>query len=161
MEGGVVAWWSGVYRGNDVVQLLAGLGHILSILYGARFALAGDRAALRAERKPAAQRAALLAQIGNAHRPVLIGLGLALLTGLAQLLAQLSYLPRSPWAWLKLLGLVALLANGRVIQVAGARLRANAEQPRAWRTLRAAARRSLALWAVLVVLGLLLTTVRP
>lgn len=161
MESGVVAWWTEVYRGNDVVQLLAGLGHILSIIFAARHALAGDRAALRAERRPPAQRAALLTQIGDAHRPVLIGLGLALLTGLAQLLAQLSYLPASPWAWLKLLGLIALLANGRVIQLTGERLRDDVEQPRAWRTLRAAARRSLGLWAVLVVLGLLLTTVRP
>jgi hypothetical protein len=161
MEAGAVAWWSEVYRGSDVVQLLAGLGHILSIVFAARYALAGDRAALRAEQRPAVQRAALLASIGDAHRLVLIGLGLALLTGLAQLLAQLSYLPGSPWAWLKLLGLVALLANGRVIRLTAERLRRDAEQPRAWRALRAAARRSLVLWGGLVVLGLLLTTVRP
>jgi hypothetical protein len=161
MASGVVAWWTEVYRGHDVVQLLAGLGHILSIVFAARYALAGDRAALRAEHRAPAQRAALLAQVGDAHRPVLVGLSLALLTGLAQLLAQLSYLPGSPWAWLKLLGLIALLANGRVIQLTGARLRQDVQQPRAWRALRAAARRSLALWAVLVLLGLLLTTVRP
>src|SRR5512140_3662172 len=161
MDQGVIAWWTGVYLGHDSVQFLAGLGHILSILFAARFALAGDRAALRAGRRPAAQRTALLASIGNAHRPVLIGLSLALLTGLAQLLAQLSYLPRSPFAWLKLLGLVALLANGRAIRLAAERLRQNAEQPAAWRSLRAGAKRSLALWSMLVLLGLLLTTVRP
>jgi len=158
---GAVAWWTELYRGNDVVQLLAGLGHILSVAFAARFALAGDRAALRAERRAPPQRLALLEQIGRAHRPVLIGLALALLTGLAQLLAQLSYLPQSPWAWLKLAGLVALLANGRIIQVTGARLRQEPDAPARWRVLRGAARRSLALWGTLVLLGLLLTTVRP
>ena len=161
MSSGVVAWWTEVYRGSDVVQLLAAAGHILSILFAARFALLGDRAALRAERRPPVQRAALLGQIGRAHRPVLIGLTLALVTGLAQLLAQLSYLPQSPWAWLKLLGLVALLANGRIIQRTAERLRRDPGQAGRWPVLRAAARRSLFLWGTLVILGLLLTTVRP
>ena len=161
MEGGVIGWWEALYRGNDVVQLLAGLGHLLAVAFAARFALAGDRAALRAERRPPLQRDALLAQIGRAHRPVLIGLGLALLTGLAQLLAQLDYLPGSPWWWLKLAGLAALLANGRLVERAASRLRAEPQQPEQWRRLRAAARRSVGLWLSLVVLGLLLTTVRP
>jgi len=161
MVGDVIAWWTVLYRGSDVVQLLAAAGHILSILFAARFALAGDRAALRAERRPPAQQAVLLAEIGRAHRPVLIGLSLALVTGLAQLLAQLSYLPQSPWAWLKLLALFALLANGRIIQLTTARLRRDSGQRRAWQQLRAAARRSLVLWGSLVLLGLLLTTVRP
>lgn len=157
----LIEWWTELYRGNDVVQLLAGLGHILSLVFAARYALEGDRAALRAERRPPAQRDALLALIDRAHRPVLIGLTLALITGLAQLLAQLSYLPFSPWFWVKMAGLVALLANGRLLQLAERRLRASPEQPQQWRALRAAAKRSVTLWAVLVVLGLLLTTVRP
>lgn len=157
----MIGWWETLYRGSDLVQLLAGLGHLLAIAYAARYALAGDRAALRAERRPPAQRDALLAQIGRAHRPVLIGLGFALLTGLAQLLAQLAWLPQSPWWWLKLAGLAALLANGRMVQLAVVRLRADPAQPRQWRALRGAARRSIALWAALVIVGLLLTTVRP
>lgn len=161
MLGGVVAWWAELYRGNDVVQLLAGLGHILAIVYAGRHALEGDRAALRAERRPAPQQAALLAQIGAAHRPVLIGLSLALLTGLAQLLAQLDYLLPSGWFWAKLVGLALLLANGRVIMRSAAALRADPEPPARWQRLRAASVRSLVLWSALVILGLLLTTVRP
>lgn len=161
MDNGVIGWWAELYRGNAAVQFLAGLGHIVALLFAARFALAGDRAALRAERRPPAQREALLAQIGRAHLPVLAGLFLALLTGLAQLLAQLDYLLRSPWWWLKVAGLVALLANGRILQLAAGRLRGTAGGPGEWRRLRGAAKRSLALWGALVLLGLLLTTVRP
>lgn len=158
---GVVSWWAELYRGHDVVQLLAALGHILTIVYAGRYALAGDRAALRAQRRPPAQREALLREIGATHRPVLIGLGLALLTGLAQLLAQLDYLPRSFWFWVKLLGLGLLLLNGRLIMRAAARLRADPADDRQWRTLRAGAQRSVTLWVTLVLVGLLLTTVRP
>jgi hypothetical protein len=160
VEQGVVAWWSELYRGSDVVQLLAAAGHILSVLFAARYALSGDRAALRAPRRAPAQRVLLLGQIGRAHRPVLAGLALGLVTGLAQLLAQLSYLPASVWAWLKLAALLALLANGRIIQVSAARLRTQAGEGD-WRPLQRAAVRSVALWGTLVLLGLLLTTVRP
>jgi hypothetical protein len=157
----VIAWWAALYRGHDVVQLLAGLGHILTIVYAGRYALAGDRAALRAQRRPPGQREALLREIGAAHRPVLIGLGMALLTGLAQLLAQLDYLPRSLWFWMKLLGLALLLVNGRILMRAAARLRSDPADDRQWRMLRAAAQRSVTLWVMLVLVGLLMTTVRP
>lgn len=160
IDNGVIGWWAQLYRGNAGVQLLAGLGHILTILYAGYFALRGDRSALRAERRPPPQRDALLRTVGQAHRPVLTGLALALVTGMAQLLAQLDYLPRSPWWWLKMLGLVALLANGRVLQRSAERLRGSAG-PREWQRLRSAARRSVFLWSALVLLGLLLTTVRP
>ncbi|HSJ13643.1 MAG TPA: hypothetical protein VK939_04460 [Longimicrobiales bacterium] len=161
MLGGAVAWWTELYRGHDVVQFLAGLGHILTIVFAGRYALAGDRAALRAQRRPPAQRDALLRSIVSMHRPVLLGLSLALLTGLAQLLAQLDYLPGSFWFWAKLTGLALLLANGRVIMLASRSLRADPEQPARWRTLRAAAVRSLVLWTSLVIIGLMMTTVRP
>lgn len=161
MVQGVVGWWAELYRDHDIVQLLAGLGHILTIVYAGRHALAGDRAALRAEARPPAQRDALLQTIGAQHRPVLIGLSLALLTGLAQLLAQLDYLPGSFWFWIKIGGLALLLANGRIIMRAAARLRQDAAQPPVWRTLRAGAVRSLVLWTSLVIVGLMLTTVRP
>lgn len=161
MDNGVIGWWSELYRGSALVQFLAGLGHIVALLFAARFALAGDRAALRAERRPPGQRDALLAQIGRAHLPVLVGLFLALLTGLAQLLAQLDYLLPSPWWWLKVAGLVALLANGRILQLSAERLRAAPADAGEWPRLRSAAKRSVALWSALVLIGLMLTTVRP
>ncbi len=178
---GAIAWWAELYRTNDIVQLLAAFGHILAILYAARYALRGDRAALRLTRPDGRferTRVRDLRQITGAHVHVITGLGFALLTGVAQLLAQLHYLPQSPIFWIKMTMIALLLANGRVIQVAGGRAAAvikvadapgsaagavgdGAGGPAALRGLRTAALRSIALWCTLVVLGLLLTTVRP
>ncbi|MEO5511736.1 MAG: hypothetical protein ABIV28_07740 [Longimicrobiales bacterium] len=115
-----IAWWSEVYRSNDIVQLLAALGHIASIAYAARYALAGDRAALRItshSKRPADD----LRTLTSAHSYVLTGLAFALVTGIAQLAAQLDYLQRSPVFWIKMSTLTALLVNGRLIQLAGRR----------------------------------------
>jgi hypothetical protein len=94
-----------------------------------------------------------LRTLTGAHRHVITGLCFALITGVAQLTAQLDYLPQTPIFWTKMLLLVLLLANGRIIQLAGRRADLAALRP--------AAIRSLALWGVTVLAGLLLTTVRP
>jgi hypothetical protein len=169
-----IAWWAQLYRTNDIVQILAAFGHILSIAYAARFALAGDRAALRLTRATYAvaspiasaaprtrSRAADLNTLTSAHRHVLTGLACALVTGLAQLAAQLDYLPQSPIFWVKMTLLVVLLANGRVIQLAGRRAVHAASSSGIPDELRPAALRSIALWCTLILLGLLLTTILP
>ena len=150
--------WAALYSSSDVIQFSAACGHLLAIAYAARYALLGDRAVLRLTSAEARVREASAARgdlrvLTGAHRHVLSGLSLALLTGLAQLTAQLDYLPQSPVLWVKLLLLVLLLANGRIIQLAGRRGDAGALRP--------AAVRSIALWGLTLLAGLMLTTVRP
>jgi hypothetical protein len=160
---GAVAWWAEYYRTHDVAQLAAAFGHLLAIAYAARFALAGDAAALRLTsgvNHHARRAVADLATIRGAHVHVLSALSFALLTGLAQLLAQLAYLPASGVFWIKMSMLVLLLANGRIIQVTSARYD-HADGRSMDMRLRAAAIRSIVLWCFIVLLGLLLTTVRP
>ncbi len=167
MMADVIAWWSGLYRANDIVQMAAAFGHLAAIAFAARYALAGDAAALRltsSSRRPAED----LLRITTAHPRVIGGLAVALLTGLAQLAAQLDYLPRSPIFWIKMTMLALLLVNGRMIQLAGRAAAAAAATRETGSTsvavpsvLRAAAMRSIALWCAILLLGLLLTTVRP
>lgn len=131
-------------------------------------ALRGDRAALRLTSTSRGTFRPFnddITTITRAHRHVISGLAFALATGIAQLLAQLSYLPQSPVFWGKMFVLLCLLANGRIIQVIGRELATvsmtgSAPAVNAYR-LRNAARRSIALWCAMVLLGLLLTTVRP
>jgi hypothetical protein len=182
ITGSAIGWWSEYYRSHDAVQLGAAFGHLLSIAYAARYALGGDRAALRltavsgdVQGRHAAR---YLDTISKAHRHVLAGLLCALLTGAAQLLAQLDYLPRSPVFWTKMTMIVALLANGRIIQLTDRQLQQRIRTAAAgssaapdreagdlpasvFHPLRAAAVRSIALWCTVLLLGLMLTTVRP
>ena len=165
----LIAWWAATYRGNDLIQLGSALGHILSVAYAARYALNGDRAALRltsgsVARRPPALQLRDLETIARAHQHVIGGLAFAFATGIAQLLAQLSYLGSSPIFWIKMVLLTSLLINGWLIRGVGRGLLsggASLEDPRSSRMLRGSALRSAVLWCVLVVMGLLLTTVRP
>jgi hypothetical protein len=150
--------WAALYARSDTIQFTAACGHLLSIAYAARYALRGDRAVLRMTSSNARTREVSAARgeleiLTGAHRHVITGLCFALITGIAQLTAQLDYLPQSPIFWTKMLLLVLLLANGRIIQLAGRRADLAALRP--------AAIRSLALWGITVLTGLLLTTVRP
>jgi hypothetical protein len=155
-----------------VVQLAAAGGHLLAIAYALRYAIAGDMAALKltaSHSKGIAGRSnSYITTITRAHRHVITGLALALIAGLAQLAAQLDYLPRSPIFWTKMLTLLLLLANGRIIQLTGRRLAASTgagnvegHNARDLRDLRFAALRSVFLWVAMILLGLMLTTVRP
>jgi hypothetical protein len=163
-----IAWWTQYYASHDVVQLAAAGGHLVAIGYAASHALRGDRAALRLT---SVSRGTFrpfnddITTITRAHRHVIAGLTFALATGIAQLVAQLDYLPKSPVFWSKMLALVSLLANGRIIQVIGRELATvsmtgSAPAVNSYR-LRNAAMRSIALWCAMILLGLLLTTVRP
>ena len=173
---GAFAAWAHFYASTEIVQLAAAGGHLLSIGYALRYAVGGDMAALkltgaarvRNDGTPAmsARANAYITTITRAHRHVITGLCLALLTGLAQLTAQLEYLPRSPIFWTKMIALVLLLANGRIIQLAGRSLAATTPigadaAPHASSRLRFAAMRSLMLWLAMILLGLMLTTVTP
>ncbi|MGH7471466.1 MAG: hypothetical protein ACRENP_26240 [Longimicrobiales bacterium] len=113
---------------------------------------------LRALRRPQLRTPAL-ARLQRAHRRVFLGLALALLTGGTMLSAQLATLPRSPWFWLKLTGLLTLVWNGRRILLQERQLRGNPEQETSWQAMAPLARTSAALWCTIALMGVLLTTV--
>jgi hypothetical protein len=113
---------------------------------------------LRAVRRPQLREAALL-RLQRAHARVFLGLALALLTGATMLSAQLATLPRTPWFWLKVTGLITLVWNGRRILRQERRLRAQPERESLWQELAPLARTSAALWCAIALMGVMLTTV--
>jgi len=138
--------------------LLAGFGHAGAILFAGLTALAADREILRALKRPRL-RAHALTRLQKAHLRVFIGLGCALLTGSLMLSAQLATLPRSPFFWLKVAGLLALVWNGRRILKHERWLRSDPDNEVFWQAMRAPARTSALLWCTIALLGVLLTTV--
>ena len=151
-----LAPWSALYGDSVLVSATMTFLHLGGVLVGGGFALAVDRATLRTAAGDPAARARHLGELGAIHRPVLAGLSLALVTGVLMLAADLESLWSSPFLWGKL-GLVALLlGNGVAMKRAESRLRAEPEDGRAWRRLRAAAVVSAALWLAVLLAGTLL-----
>lgn len=169
--------WSDLYNGSVALENVVMFGHLAGILVAGGFAVATDRAVLRAKGTPAA-RSHVLHELHHIHRPVIVGLAVVILTGLAMLFSDVqTFLPS--WVfWLKMGLFGLLLANGLVLERAGDRLkvmeddlveespavdggRAGAEdRSRAgWRRLRNASLRSGGLWVLTLLFGVLLTGV--
>lgn len=146
--------WATLYSDSPALQTVVLFLHLVGVLVGGGYALAADRATLRAFRSGAVERGRHLAELRAVHRPVVAGLTVALASGAAMLAADLeTYLVSWPF-WTKM-GLVALLlANGYALRRAG-------EAPKpgdaAWRRLRAASLASSVLWLAVLFAGTWLT----
>lgn len=156
----LTAPWASLYGDSPLLQSLVMFAHLGSLLLAGGLAIAADRAALRAARPDGAPwRSPALAQIASAHRPVLVGLTLALGSGALLLAADIETFLGSPVLWVKLALIALLLANGRQLQVAERAARAGATDGAPitrWNGLRNAAARSMALWFSLVLISVVM-----
>jgi hypothetical protein len=150
--------WADLYSGSSLVSTGVEFLHLSSLLVAGGFALAYDRSALRAGRRPVVERTSFLRELRAVHRPVTVALALVVASGLALMMADVQAMLPSGVFWLKMGAFTLLLMNGLSVQRAGARLAANASDLRGWRALRAGSLRSITLWIVTVFLGVLLTS---
>jgi hypothetical protein len=159
--------WQSLYSNSKPVATAVTATHLVALLYGGGFAVAADRATLRAQPDdPGAARRAL-GDLEAVHRPVLIALGVMFLSGLGMATADVETFAKSP-AFVVKLSLVALLViNGIVLTRTERALRSLADsvsvasdqsvlRPALWRRLRRTAWVSLFLWAGTVVAGTVL-----
>jgi len=149
--------WADLYGGSTLMSAGTTAVHLSGMFLGGGFAIAADRATLRALRHPKAL-AHHLEELHAIHRPVLIGLGLTLVTGLMMLAADWQALAGSPVFWVKMGVFGLLLANGWWLQHTSTRLRRARDQKRdSWRgRLGTSARVSAALWFATLLLGAVL-----
>ena len=148
--------WADLYGGSTLLQGLVTFLHIGGVVVAGGFALASDRSTFRVSGRPAAIRREHISELGAVHTPVLWALGIVLVSGVALLLADVETFLPSWFFWLKM-GLVAvLLVNGLTVQKAEKGLVKNPEDNAAWKRLRWAAGRSVVLWGVVLLLGVLL-----
>ena len=150
--------WADLYSGSSLVSTGVEFLHLSSLLVAGGFALAFDRSALRAARRPMSERTSFLRELRAVHRPVTVALALVVASGLALMMADVQSLLPSGVFWVKMGAFTLLLWNGAAIQRVGLRLGANASDLQGWRALHAAAVRSVALWIMTVFLGVLLTS---
>lgn len=127
--------------------------HLLAMLWSGGISVATDRRLLRADATDASQRTRLVREVAGAHGAVIAGLVAIVASGLAMAAADAETLLASPVFWTKMGAFVALLANGVAMRRAEVRAAGDA---RAFRRLRAHGAASLAGWATICLLGVLL-----
>jgi hypothetical protein len=150
--------WKSLYGDSKTVaSVVTGL-HLVGLLFGGGLAVAADRSTLRALRRPAEERRAMLRELRAVHRPVLIALALLFASGVALAAADIETFLKSPIFWAKLAIVALLLANGAALALTEQALGRDAGEgaPRLWRRLALTTRLSLALWTAAVLAGTVL-----
>lgn len=155
--------WQSLYSNSKTAETAVTSTHLVAMLFGGGFAVAADRATLRAAAQDPDERRRLLADLGAVHRPVLIALAFLFVSGAALAAADVDTFAKSPAFAVKLVLVALLLVNGLVLTRTERALRgvpgSGADEPREdrlWRRLRTTARLSLLLWTVTVVAGTVL-----
>lgn len=149
----VAAPWAHVYNGSQAIQTTLAAVHVSAMLLAGGFAIATDRATVRAAGAGAFHRVEALQELRAVHPYVLGGLMAVTATGALMLGADVETLLGSPVLWAKLALFAALLANGGLMMRAERRLRNAPASDRGWRRLRATAVASLVLWFAVAATG--------
>ncbi len=155
-----VAPWADFYNGSKIAQIAVSFGHFGGMMTAGGFALAADRATLRAAAAPAPEHPRYLRDLAAIHPIVVTALAVTAFSGLLMFAADLESLIGAPAFWIKM-GLVALLLfNGWVMLLAERSLEVgDPSDARGWRRLRAASLVSLVLWFSVVLAGSILPNV--
>ncbi len=148
--------WADLYGGSSLLQGLVTFLHIGGVVVAGGLALATDRATFRVLAKPAEIRREHISELGAVHGPVLWGIGVVLVSGAALMFADVETFLSSWLFWLKMGLLAILLVNGLTLKGAEKRLARDPGSAGGWKRLRWAAGRSVALWTIVLLLGVFL-----
>lgn len=149
--------WSDLFADSLLLATLVTYLHVAGLLLAGGFAIATDRATLRALRGDAGVKRRHLSELSLAHRWVVSGLGLVVASGLLLTAADLETYFGS-WVYWTKMGLVALLlTNGYLMMRAERALGAGTvEDSRGWQRMRVAALASVLLWFTIALFGVVL-----
>ena len=155
--------WQSLFSNSKVISDGVTFLHLAGLLFAGGFAIAADRATFRAIRGTPADRVTLLREVGEIHRPVMIGLGVLFTTGFLLATSDVETFGTSPVFLVKMTLVALLLVNGVQLQRAERALRmteatasgAAIDDP-LWRRLRITAIASVALWTSILLAGTIL-----
>lgn len=150
--------WSRLYGDSTVLQVLVVFGHVAALVFAGGLAVTLDRATLRAASGSSEIRWRQLEELRAAHRLVLAGISLSIVTGLLLFTADLETYFSSWIFWVKLGLIAALLLNGFRMTRLESRIATtpNAADDRGWRALRVTAGMSIFLWFAIALAGVAL-----
>ena len=143
----VVDSWAHLYSRSKAVSSGVTFVHLGGVLLGGGFAIASDRMTLRIRSPEETGFVEHLKELHAIHRPVLVGLTLAFLSGLLMFAADVDvYLP-APLFWAKMATIAFLIMNGAGLRGTEARLQRGGLAPLpGWKRLRRSAWASILLW---------------
>jgi hypothetical protein len=154
----VVQPWATFYADHTWLQTTVLFVHLSAIFLGGGFAMATDRDTFMAMRNARLSgQIRHLGRLQTIHKPVMLGLTLALVSGFLLYAADIEHYSGSVVFWLKMVLLGALLTNGFVLKRTEEAL--NAGQPDSlvlWGRLRKISATSMALWLAVILAGTLL-----
>jgi uncharacterized membrane protein len=147
--------WSQAYGDSTLLPILIVFAHIAALVFAGGLAVTMDRATLRAAHGPAEFRWRQLEDLARAHRLILSGLALSVVTGVLLVTADLETYLSSPIYWTKMGLIVVLLVNGYIMTRTESRIRLtpNAADEAGWKRLRATAALSMVLWFLIAFAG--------
>lgn len=149
--------WAKFYSKSTPAQNLILFAHLSGLLGGGGLAIAADRAIWKARAAADDTRARVLADVAAVHRPVVIWLAVAVLSGVLMTAADLETYLTSPVWWVKIGVVALLLANGAWLRsIERAAMRAPTVPPAAWAKVTRSSRLSLTLWFAVVLIGVAL-----
>jgi hypothetical protein len=151
--------WQSAYSNSKTVSGAVTFLHLAGLLFGGGFAVAADRATIRAIRAAPERRLQVLGDLDAVHRSVLVGLGVLFMSGVLQLTADIETYATSPIYWTKMALVGLLLTNGYVLKRTETTLRARGEggpPDPLWNRLRVTAIASVILWTAIVLAGTML-----
>ena len=150
--------WQSAYGDSAFLPTAVTAVHLIGMLVAGGLAIAADRATLRVTGEVEGERERHLGELNAIHRPVLIGLGVLIASGLAMVAADIVTFLGSPVYWVKM-GLVVLLVfNGVVLERTETSLRTGKASAGEWKKLRLSAITSVLLWIATLVTGVVLTS---
>src|SRR5207244_11714535 len=107
--------WSSLYRNHPAVQTTLTFLHLAGIFLGGGFAIATDRETFIAVAARISGQIRHLQHLHTVHRPVILGLVIAILSGVLLFLADIETFARSSTFWVKMTLLALLLTNGYLL----------------------------------------------
>ena len=156
----LTAPWHHLFDHSRPVEMATVGTHVLSMLVAGGLAIAHDRGTLRASGFSDLIRGHHLDELRAVHRPVVIALGICMASGLALFGSDVATYAVSPTFWIKL-GLIALLLANALVMQSGERTlsfaAAGGAATAAWTRIRASSIVSVALWASIVLISIVLS----
>ena len=156
----LAAPWHHLFDRSRPVEMATVGTHVLSMLVAGGLAIAHDRGTLRSSGFSDAIRSHHLGELRAVHRPVVIALAICMASGLALFASDAATYAVSPTFWIKL-GLIALLLANALVMQTGERTLSYAGSggaaTAAWTRIRASSVVSVALWASIVLISIVLS----